>query len=235
MKAIFYSLIKLSGLACALPASSSTYMPAEKSAPQKVVIKSDQFNEYYNSARAGDDEAMRCLAVCYQTGTGTDKNLDEAITWYGKAARLGNSEAQYDIGTLYRDGIGFRQDYAEAAYWFRKAASNGNVKAMIETGRAFLEGKGVLPDDVIASEYFWRAGSRGSAEGQYAYAMMLRDGRGVKADRLKAQKWFDMAAEQKYKDAAAQAESLRNHKSAYKAVTKSNGIRNKKYNNRRKR
>lgn len=235
MKAIFFSLITLSGLVCVLPASSSAYMPVEKPETQNIVIKAEQFNEYYNSAHAGDDEAMRRLAVCYQTGTGTDKNIDEAITWYGKSAKLGNAEAQYDIGTLYRDGIGFSQDSSEAAYWFRKAASNGNVKAMIETGRAFLEGRGVLQDDVIASEYFWRAGARGSAEGQYAYATMLRDGRGVKADRHKALKWFDMAASQNYKDAASQADSLRNYKSAHKAVTKSKGNINKKYNNRRKR
>ncbi len=153
--------------------------------PQNVVIRAQDFSDCHNAALMGDGEAMRRVAVCYQTGVGVGKDLEQAIIWYGKAARAGNVEADFDIGTLYRDGIGFPKDDSEAAYWFRKAARNGNVKAMVEIARQFLDGKGVQQDDRIAAEYFWRAGSRGSAEGQYGYACMLRDGRGLPKTRRK--------------------------------------------------
>lgn len=142
-----------------------------------VVIRAQDFADYHNAALMGDGEAMRRVAVCYQTGTGVGKDLEQAIIWYGKAARAGNVEADFDIGTLYRDGIGFPQDFSEAAYWFRKAARNGNAKAMVEIGKQFLEGRGVEQDDRIAAEYFWRAGSRGNAEGQKKYDEMKRAGR----------------------------------------------------------
>ena len=137
--------------------------------PQNVVIRAQDFSDCHNAALMGDGEAMRRVAVCYQTGVGVGKDLEQAIIWYGKAARAGNVEADFDIGALYRDGIGFPKDDSEAAYWFRKAARNGNVKAMVEIARQFLDGKGVQQDDRIAAEYF---GVQGPAEAQKANTAM---------------------------------------------------------------
>ena len=108
------------------------------------VVRGSDFSFYLNEAEAGDSEGMRRVAVCYQTGSGVEKDLRKAWEWYGKSAAAGNTEAQYDIGTLYRDGIGTARNYKEAAYWFRKAASNGHPKAMINIARQFAEGQGVL-------------------------------------------------------------------------------------------
>ena len=105
------------------------------------IISGRDFPFYIKEAEAGDAEAMRRAAICYQTGAGVEKDLRKAWEWYGKAAAEGNTEAQYDIGTLYRDAIGTAQNYREAAYWFRKAASNGHSKAMINIARQFAEGK----------------------------------------------------------------------------------------------
>ena len=127
--------------------ASQQTIPAEKKS--SVIIRAQDFADYHNAALMGDGEAMRRVAVCYQTGTGVGKDLEEAIIWYGKAARAGDVEAEFDIGTLYRDGIGFPQSDEEAAYWFRKAARNGSTKGMVEIGRQFLEGKGVQQDDMF--------------------------------------------------------------------------------------
>ena len=80
------------------------------------IISGSDFPFYIKEAEAGDAEAMRRAAVCYQTGAGVEKDLRKAWEWYGKAAAEGNTEAQYDIGTLYRDAIGTAQNYREAAY-----------------------------------------------------------------------------------------------------------------------
>ncbi len=167
------------------------------------IISGSDFPFYIKEAEAGDAEAMRRAAVCYQTGAGVEKDLRN-----GKAAAEGNTEAQYDIGTLYRDAIGTEQNYREAAYWFRKAASNGHSKAMINIARQFAEGKGVLQDYRIAAENYWRAAERGEEEGAYQFAVMLRDGIGVKKDLTRALKYFRQAAKSDYKDSALQARRL---------------------------
>ncbi len=217
------NLVTSSLVVCAgiFPLAAQTTDSQNNESGKSIVIRASDFQEYKNAALMGDGEAMRRVAICYQTGTGVEKDLEEAIIWYGKSARTGNEEAEFDIGTLYRDGIGFPHSDEEAAYWFRKSAQNGNTKGMVEIGRMFLEGKGVQQDDIIAAEYFWRAGSRGNAEGQYQYATMLRDGKGVKRNKEKAIEWFKMAAAQNYKDAAQQADWVQNGKPVVKKRTTS--------------
>lgn len=177
--------------------------------PVVTVVHASDVPQLRERAASGEAEAMRLLGVCYQTGTGVDKDLEESLRWFGKAARHGSDEAEYDLGVIYRDGIGVGQSWVESAYWFRKSAQNGNLKGMVNIGRQFADGKGVLQDSFIASEYYWRAGARGNAEGQYAYATMLRDGKGVRKDTAKAIEWFQKAADQNYKDAALQVKYLK--------------------------
>lgn len=186
----------------------TTDMPMAATGPEEVLVKGADLDLYAAGAAAGDGEAMRCLAVCYQTGTGVAKDLRKAWEWYGKAAAEGNVEAQYAIGTLYRDGIGTSVNYKESAYWFRKAASNGNAKAMINIARQFEEGKGVLADNRIAAENYWRAAERGENEGAYKFACMLRDGKGVGKDLPRALKYFEQAAASDYKDSRVQVNAL---------------------------
>lgn len=174
-----------------------------------------EITEYEQRAAAGDGEAMRKLAQCYEQGTGgVSRDLKEAWKWYGLAAQEGDLEAEYNIGRLYRDGIGTKQNFVESAYWFRKAARNGHVTAMLNIARQFEEGKGVLQDYTIAAENYWKAADRGNAEAAYRYAEMCRDGIGVKADKAKAYKWFEKAAAAGYGDAAQQAELLKSYRKA---------------------
>ena len=173
------------------------------------MVKGADFPLYLKDAERGDGEAMRLTAICYQTGTGVDKDLRKAWEWYGKSAAKGNTEAQYDIGTLYRDGIGTKQNFQESAYWFRKAASNGHSLAMVNIARQFAEGKGVLPDLRIAAENYWRAAERGIDEGAYQLAVMLRDGKGLPQDLQRSLKYFEQASKNNYKDSAIEASKLR--------------------------
>lgn len=158
------------------------------------VIDASDYPRYLKEAKNGDDESMRLVALCHLTGTGVEKDFNEAWKWFGKAIKAGNATAEYDVGTLYRDGYGVAQSFEESAYWFRKAAANGNIRAMVAMGDQFLKGDGVQQDNRIAAEYYWRAAERGDKEGAYKYAGMLRDGRGVKKDLAKARKWFEAAS-----------------------------------------
>lgn len=193
-----------------------------------IVIKSSDFSTYMAEAEKGDSEAMRRLAVCYQTGTGVEKDLRKAWEWYGKSAAEGNTEAEYDIGVLYRDGIGTAQNYKESAYWFRKAASNGHALAMLNIAHQFAKGEGVLQDYRIAAENYWRAAEKGNAEGAYYYACMLRDGIGVEKNLSRAYTYFNQAAISEYKDALNQAINLKQYAPKSKQTGKSSVSRHNK-------
>lgn len=185
-----------------------------------IVIKSSDFSTYMAEAGNGDSEAMRRLAVCYQTGTGVEKDVRKAWEWYGKSAAAGNTEAEYDIGVLYRDGIGTARNYTESAYWFRKAASNGHALAMLNIAHQFAKGEGVLQDYRIAAENYWRAAEKGNAEGAYYYACMLRDGIGVEKNLSRAYTYFNQAAISEYKDALEQAIKLKQYAPKSKPANK---------------
>ncbi|CAG8830417.1 6045_t:CDS:1, partial [Gigaspora rosea] len=44
--------------------------------------------------------AMFMLAQCYEQGTGTTKDLEQAIYWYRKAKDCGNSDADAPLAEL---------------------------------------------------------------------------------------------------------------------------------------
>jgi TPR repeat protein len=52
-------------------------------------------------AHAGHSQAQTELAYLYQTGTGTDKNIDEAIKWYAAASEQGNLMATSGLASIY--------------------------------------------------------------------------------------------------------------------------------------
>lgn len=173
----------------------NTYTDHGAAGNSDVVVDAARFPEYLREANEGDDESMRLVAICYMTGTGVEKDFNQAWRWLGRSAKAGNATAEYDIATLFHDGYGVAQNYEESAYWYRKAASNGNVKAMAAIARQFELGLGVQQDYRIAAEYYWRAAERGDGESALKYAVMLRDGVGVGADRARAEKWFEKAEE----------------------------------------
>jgi len=49
-------------------------------------------------------EAQARLGWCYQTGTGTPRDMDRALTWYYVASAAGNAAAQFSLGDIYVRG-----------------------------------------------------------------------------------------------------------------------------------
>lgn len=48
---------------------------------------------FRKSAIQGDEKAQYCLALCYETGDGCEKDEKQAFEWYKKASELGNEDA----------------------------------------------------------------------------------------------------------------------------------------------
>ena len=56
----------------------------------------EAFRLWKAAAEAGEGGALENLAFCYETGVGTEKNLEEAEKWYAKAQKARQEAAKAD-------------------------------------------------------------------------------------------------------------------------------------------
>ncbi|GES83957.1 kinase-like domain-containing protein [Rhizophagus clarus] len=109
---------------------------AEKSYKNLESTKKN-FHWYQKEAENGNEDAMVTVAICYQLGEETEKNLEKAVHWYQKAAENaaenGYEEAMHNLANCYMDGIGIEKNFENAVCWYQKAAENAeNDKANFE-------------------------------------------------------------------------------------------------------
>ncbi|GET65661.1 uncharacterized protein OCT59_027343 [Rhizophagus irregularis] len=73
-------------------------------------------------AENGDKEAINNLvAICYENGEGTEKDLEKAFYLYQKAAEDDHIEAMINLANIYENGKGMEKDFEKAFYWYQKA------------------------------------------------------------------------------------------------------------------
>ncbi|MGY8853648.1 MAG: caspase family protein [Pseudomonadales bacterium] len=84
---------------------------------------------FRKAAEKGDAGAQTMIAFRYESGTGTEINLDEAVVWYTKAAEQDQIVSQVNLGRLYHLGIGVEKNVDQAIFWYEKAAEQGNEPA----------------------------------------------------------------------------------------------------------
>lgn len=114
------------------------------------------------------------LAMMYDQGKGTFKNLKLAFKYYRQAAELGDSNAQCNLAVLYREGHGVKRDDTKAVYWCRKAAKNGDDKAQYNLGLTYLDGDGVQQDQRLARYWFEKAARQGDKRAMHKLKKLYR-------------------------------------------------------------
>lgn len=94
----------------------------------KTIIQdySTAFDWVEKSANQGYAKAQYELAVMYENGYGTNKDITQAIAYYEMAAYQEYADAQEKLGILYYYGDEVTQDYDMAKKWFTAAVKNGN-------------------------------------------------------------------------------------------------------------
>ena len=116
-------------------------------------------------AEGGDGPAQYNLGLLYEHGLGVERQLGEAVKWYGRAAENGVADAQKTIGDLYVKRFWGRQDYAKAALWYERAAKQGHAEAQRELGRLLAQGEiGVLRDLEKATFWLRKAAEQGDTK-----------------------------------------------------------------------
>jgi hypothetical protein len=55
---------------------------------------------YTKAAEQGYEQAQHNLGVCYDNGTGVEKDMNEAVKWYTKAAEQGCADAEEALEKL---------------------------------------------------------------------------------------------------------------------------------------
>jgi TPR repeat protein len=106
------------------------------------------------SAEQGNARSQFNLAEGYRVGrAGVDKDMRQAISWYGKAADQGLKEAKAMLGLIYDRAPDFPRDPQKAAYFYREAAAQGDLPSCVNLGLMYAQGDGVAADKVLA--YFF--------------------------------------------------------------------------------
>lgn len=90
------------------------------------------------------------LGICYETGTGVEKNMKNAMECYRAAASLGHKKAMYNLGIFYVHGRGGLKKNMEAA----RACFEAAEKLGLRTAKSLLR----LPEKPIEqdNEIVWK-------------------------------------------------------------------------------
>jgi TPR repeat protein len=151
------------------------------------------FSELKKRAEGGDVIAQSSLAYAYKTGSGVEKNPEEAIKWIQRAADNGSAEAQHNLGLSYVQGYGVPQNYEKAREWFLKSAGQGFLRAYGKIGTLHQRGLGVPVDPAKAAQWFEKGAQNGVQGDQYNLGIMYTLGEGVEKDNVKAYQWLTAA------------------------------------------
>jgi len=145
---------------------------------------------YQKAAKHAYPEAMLKIAKLYFTGSGIDKDLEQALNWALQAANkhvpdadslvnsivqevreLANQDdypSQHMLALMYQQGLAVDQDKDLALAWLRKAATKGHVDAEYDLGRT-------LAQTQANQALYWlqKAASKGHIKAGYMAAALM--------------------------------------------------------------
>jgi TPR repeat protein len=170
------------------------------------------FVEYLGSGT----EAVESLLHLWSQGRGFPNDEDKAEFGYRQPGDLINgwkieitsANAEFYLGEIYYQGKLVPKDIAQAADWFNKAAIQGSPEAMNHIGEMWAAGINGAPDPKEAANWYRKASVKGSSEAQYNLGLCYAKGDGVPANSVEAWKWLQLAAEQKFPNAAEERDKM---------------------------
>lgn len=154
---------------------------------------SDAYPYYEKAAKLGEATGYLRMGYLAYYGLGVNRNVDEAISLYGKAVELGNYQAAYLLGLIYLNDLG---QEARAFKLFEEGYKKGeNRSCAAALGYCYLYGKGTAMDYALSFQLL----SIGlEAEPTFAcgcLAYLYENGYGTEKNLEKALELYRRAAE----------------------------------------
>ncbi len=163
-------------------------------AQQDEQLLSRVFHCYEQAAKQNLAPAQYELALCYEFGTGTEKNLNLAFDWYQKSAEMGHAPAMHRLGLFHEKGVISAPAPQEAFKWYTRAAERGYANAIFSLGVCYDWGIGTPQDHTAALEQYTKAAEQGHSTAMYNLALCYEEGTGTAIDEHQAFIWFGRAA-----------------------------------------
>lgn len=159
---------------------------------------------YLKAAKLDHSEGCYRVAVCYEFGVGTKRDMDKAVSWYRKAAHLGSVSSMYKLGMLVLQGE--RRNSGEGLMWLQHAAEKATVDtphAVHELGLLHERGLAKLPQsDAKALELFYKAARLNYSPAQARLGRAYEFGElGCEVDPSRSIRFYRAAAQQGDADA----------------------------------
>ena len=158
-------------------------------------------DQYFKAAFSGfyrlekdshDDKLQYRLGHMLYTGTGTDKDVQAAVSYLEKSAQLGNVNAQYLLGKVCLEtSIG---NPAQAVAWMTKAAEAGNAGAQYALGKLYRDGNHVEKDIQKAVTMFTAAVEQKNEYAAYQLGKLYLSGTDIPKNIPEAIKWLTLSS-----------------------------------------
>ncbi|MCH5297271.1 MAG: SEL1-like repeat protein [Ruminococcus sp.] len=121
------------------------------------------------------------IGSMYLNGKGTDKNIENAISWFDKAALSGNPDAAYQLAYIYTSKKYDVHDTEKATEYYKIAIEgyenaendNENSTAEYRLGNMYLRSLGTEQNIDKAISWFSRSMQNGNADAAYRIAQIF--------------------------------------------------------------
>ena len=176
----------------------------------------EKFYSFYSkelekAAKENDARAQYETGNAYLSGSGIERDPEEASEWYMKAMAQNHAEATEKFYSFYSKAL-------------EKRAKGGDARAQFETGNGYYNGNIVSKDNNTAAKWYMKAmlqgheaatekfysfyskdlekrAKGGDARAQFETGNYYFTGLGVKTDHETAAEWYEMAMKQGHEDA----------------------------------
>jgi hypothetical protein len=166
------------------------------------------FDQAKQRADKGDAFAQAVVAMHYQIGWETEKNVKQAARYAHASAKAKHALGLFRVGTMLRNGEGFSKDEKKGlelqGMSYKALKDAKDPYSITATAIMIFQGKvaGQSIDENerrrVAAGLYKQAADMGFAPAQFNYAMALNDGHGVKKNPILFDKYINAAIESRY-------------------------------------
>ncbi len=131
---------------------------------KKAIDASQDDASKEDASKEENTAALFRQGLLYESGKGTTKNIDGALSYFYRAADKNYSPALSKLGFIYLNGENVLQNYRTAYAFFLRAGQLGSTEALYQLGVVFLEGRGFDKDKEQAYIWFSIASALGNQQ-----------------------------------------------------------------------